>query len=77
MVELDAGDCSLDFGKLQVLEQGVAVPYTVTDMDGNEVDISAQIPLTVGNVSYTVTAANGETIRFTAVGTREEILAPS
>ena len=76
VVELDAGDCSLDFGKLQVLEQGVAVPYTVTDMDGNEVDISAQIPLTVGNVSYTVTAANGETIRFTAVGTRKEILAP-
>lgn len=76
VVELDAGNCSLDFGKLQVLEQGVAVPYTVTDMDGNEVDITAQIPLTVGSVSYTVTAANGETIRFTTVGTRKEILAP-
>ena len=70
-VSLDAGPYSLDFTKLQVLAQGEEIAYTVAG-----VDVTQQIPLTVGSVSYTVTAANGENIRFTAIGTREEILAP-
>lgn len=77
VVSLDAGSYSLDLAKLQVLEQGVSVPFTVTDADGNAVDLAAQIPLTVGNVSYTVTTDGGKSIRLTTVGTRETILGPT
>lgn len=76
VVSLDAGAYSLDFTKLQVLEQGVAVHYTVTDASGDPVDTAAQIPLSVGNVSYTLTTESGRTVPFITVSTREEIVAP-
>ncbi len=76
VVNLDAGDYSLDFAKLQVLEQGVEIPYTVTDASGNVVDKSLKIPLSVGNTGYVLTTEDGRTVCFVVVGTREEILAP-
>lgn len=76
VVKLDAGSYSLDFAKLQLLEQGIATEYTVVDDQGEPVDKTALIPLSVGNVSYTLTASDGRSLRFSTVCTREEILAP-
>ena len=76
VVNLDASEYELDFAALQVLRQGVAIAYTVTDAEGNPVDQASKIPLTIGNVKYTLTTDDGIKIPFTTVSTREEILAP-